>query len=208
MKVVAPSTISSIRNAGFRSHAFSLVEVVLAVGILVFGILAILALLPVGLKQNQEAGEQIEAAGLMTSVLADLRNTAPGSSESRLYKISPLPLAIDGNRVVPNSALTIPAESTTFNANGSNVARVYLNRAGAVVTTPDANDFRVTIRYTRASGRGSAVSSASPENPASGIPTPVEAHVMISWPALFDPLVATERSNISSFVEVYTTFPF
>jgi uncharacterized protein (TIGR02598 family) len=71
-----------------RFHAFSLVEVTLAIGIAVFCLLAIFALLPVGLNTNQTSVQQTIAAGLAASVVADISAASKGG-QSPLYKIRP-----------------------------------------------------------------------------------------------------------------------
>jgi uncharacterized protein (TIGR02598 family) len=55
--------------------AFSLVEVTLALGVATFCMVAILGLLPVGLKSNQSAIEQTMAASIARSIATDLRLT-------------------------------------------------------------------------------------------------------------------------------------
>lgn len=59
-------------------HAFSLVEVAIALGILGFVIVTVVGLLSVGLKSNQVSLEETRAALLLTMLEADLRNTHPG----------------------------------------------------------------------------------------------------------------------------------
>jgi Tfp pilus assembly protein PilV len=58
-----------------RSNAFSLVEVTLALGIAAVSLLAIFALLPVGVRTNQIAIEQTASTDVLSAVAADLRAT-------------------------------------------------------------------------------------------------------------------------------------
>jgi uncharacterized protein (TIGR02598 family) len=60
-----------------RHNGFSLVEVTLALGIAAISLMAIFALLPVGLQTNQNAIEQTASSGIMSAVVADLRATPP-----------------------------------------------------------------------------------------------------------------------------------
>lgn len=63
-----------------QQEAFSLIEVVIALGIAVFCLIPIFALLPIGQKSNQDTLSQTTAAGLVGWVTTDLRATATASS--------------------------------------------------------------------------------------------------------------------------------
>jgi len=75
-----------------RTSGFSLVEVTLAVGIAGFCLIAILGLLPIGLKSNSVAIEQTKAVSVIGGIAADLRNTPRSATKSPRYQID-LPLA-------------------------------------------------------------------------------------------------------------------
>jgi len=65
------------------THAFSLVEVTLALGIAAFCLIAVFALMPVGVQTNRNATSQTAVTNMMAAVVADLRATpksAPASS--------------------------------------------------------------------------------------------------------------------------------
>lgn len=59
--------------ASHHHKAFSLVEIVLALGIMAFCMIGIFGLLPVGLTSNMTSAQQTKAAGVASSVAADLR---------------------------------------------------------------------------------------------------------------------------------------
>ena len=68
------STIHTQCPAGpRRSHGFSLAEVMLALGIIAFCLVAIFAFLPLGLTTNQNAVQQTEAANLISVLATDLK---------------------------------------------------------------------------------------------------------------------------------------
>ena len=73
-----------------NSRGFSLVEVVIAIGILSFCLLAIFGLLPVGLSSNKASVEQSGAANIATAIVADLRATPkpPSNPESPQYGLN------------------------------------------------------------------------------------------------------------------------
>jgi type II secretory pathway pseudopilin PulG len=59
-----------------NASAFSLVEVTLAIGVAAFCLLAVVGLLPVGLKTNQAANRQTIANGIVTQIIGDLRSAS------------------------------------------------------------------------------------------------------------------------------------
>ena len=65
-----------------RRAAFSLVEVVLALGVATFCLLPIFALLPIGLTTNQNTIRDTTAANLASAVTADLLATPAASTNS------------------------------------------------------------------------------------------------------------------------------
>ncbi len=66
--------------------AFSLVEVVLALSIATFGILVIIALLPVGMQSVKDSLEETTAVNVLSEVIAD-RQATPFSTISTLYHL-------------------------------------------------------------------------------------------------------------------------
>lgn len=59
-----------------QHHGFSLVEVTLAIGIVSFSLLAVVGLLPVGLKSMQNANEQAGASTVTTGISDALRRAS------------------------------------------------------------------------------------------------------------------------------------
>jgi uncharacterized protein (TIGR02598 family) len=77
------------------THAFSLIEVTLALGVAGFCLIAVFGLLPIGVQTNQRALSQTAATAILSSVIADMRATPrtspPGSpTPSPQYQI-PIP---------------------------------------------------------------------------------------------------------------------
>ncbi|MDR1146287.1 MAG: hypothetical protein LBK71_09150 [Verrucomicrobiales bacterium] len=62
-------------NRRVNKQAFSLVEVVLAIGIMAFGLIVIIGLLPAGLRSNRDSTEESQAVNLMQAVIADRQAT-------------------------------------------------------------------------------------------------------------------------------------
>jgi uncharacterized protein (TIGR02598 family) len=76
----------SARN--FHRHGFSLVEVVLSLGIVTFCSMTLIALIPVGLNANKLSREQIIALNLCRSIESDLKATPATSTTDPLYGIT------------------------------------------------------------------------------------------------------------------------
>lgn len=67
------------------SQAFSLVEVTLALGIISFGLIAIMGLIPKGLGIVKESADEAVALNILSAVSSDLQ--CVGSNETLSYKI-------------------------------------------------------------------------------------------------------------------------
>jgi Tfp pilus assembly protein PilV len=78
-----------------RIAAFSLVEVAVAIAITSFCLIALLGLLPVGLKSSQASIEQTAANGIISELTADLRATPPtvppGAATASQQFLIPIP---------------------------------------------------------------------------------------------------------------------
>jgi uncharacterized protein (TIGR02598 family) len=171
-----------------RRRAFSLVEVVIALGICTFAMLTIVALLPLGVSTNRISVEETQASGLLTGLEADLRNTHPlatPSGQSLLFNL-PLPYVWSAGQIACNSALELNKLYTIgLNRNQSPVA----------VTATPRPDYQLSVIYIRLPGTGSL--------------QPVEGRVIVSWPCLANAAVAdvTNPTKVSGFVEGYVAFP-
>src|SRR5207247_145894 len=70
-----------------RVHAFSLVELTLALGIAAFCLIAVFGLVPVGVQTNRNATSQTTATNILSSVISDIRASPKGSSDTAKYRI-------------------------------------------------------------------------------------------------------------------------
>ena len=57
-------------------RGFSLVEVTLALGIITFGLVAVMGLLPTGLKLTKQSADEVAAVNIMTGISASLLQKA------------------------------------------------------------------------------------------------------------------------------------
>ena len=70
-----------------RVHAFSLVELTLALGVAAFCLIAVFGLVPVGVQTNRNATSQTAATNILSSVVSDLRASPQTSSNTPRYGI-------------------------------------------------------------------------------------------------------------------------
>lgn len=107
-----------------RSSGFSLVEVTIALGVVAVSLLTLFALIPVGLKTNQNSISQTAATSIMTSVLADMGAT-------------------------PKAAATSTQFAVTFGA----AKTLYFDAEGSSSASPTANSrYRVNITFPPSAG--------------------------------------------------------
>jgi uncharacterized protein (TIGR02598 family) len=90
-----------------RPNAFSLVELTLALGVASVSLLAIFALLPVGVKTNQVAIEQNASTDILSAVAADLRATPVTNPRGGAATSPRFGIAIPSNPVGANTTTTL-----------------------------------------------------------------------------------------------------
>ena len=143
-----------------RIHAFSLVELTLALGIAAFCLLAVFGLMPIGVQTNRNATSQTAAANIMAAVTADLRATPKANTTSAQFGITfgtnPPPLYFDGSGQF----------TTSLGANSRyqlNVTWNVANSTGACSATLPCADLKVTwpAAATTANATGSAETFAA-----------------------------------------------
>ena len=177
-----------------QSSAFSLIEVALALGIVAFAIVGLVALLPIGLKEAKNSTEEIQAINLITVLSSDLKNTPLGKSASSYFNLTPLPwaLASGSNAAIPNSSVVTGSNYTFYATSGQGIQ-----------TTSVGAHYRVTLQYVRAPGQPNVTDGTTPP---AGSPASFEALMTVSWPPSLDPYPTT-GVKAQGLVEAYLTFP-
>ena len=112
---------------------FSLVEVVIALGITAFCLVAVFGLLPIGLNVNRDSVQQTEAANLVSLIDGDLRSAPKGT-----------------NAKSPNHQIAIPDHPT---AAPVTLPPIFLNEAAAALPSAAGAKYRFTLTFGAASGR-------------------------------------------------------
>jgi type II secretory pathway pseudopilin PulG len=141
---------------------FSLIEVTLALGVAGFCLIAIMGLLPVGLKTNQAATQQTTANAILSALVSDIRTTpkdpdAPGKSFSKQFKL------LFGNPHNPNDVIQY----------------LYFSNVGSTWQFADKVDPNIpTVFY--------AISEYMPDPAGTGtgddVKTATLVHVKVAWP--------------------------
>ncbi len=153
------------------TSAFSLVELVLALGVASFCLVSILALFPIGLSTNQIAIQQTADTSLARSIAADLQATPLTASNS------------------PRYGITIPAT-------GSARHTIFLQEDGTGGTQDADADPSQNPKYR------ATVTFAAPTNSSQRIATGVT--ILLTWPALADPVASLPPSKYTGAYEVFT----
>lgn len=115
-----------------RADGFSLVEVTLALGIVVFGMVALVGLLAGGMQTGRDSMEDVHAANVAATIIAQRRAT---------------PLAANTNLILPplTNATAYPATSGGL---GTNALRqtLFLTQDGKLATDQASRYFRLDTR--------------------------------------------------------------
>lgn len=164
--------------------AFSMVEVVLALGLAAFCLVAVLALLPAGINSNQNAIQQTTAATLARAVVSDLRTT-PLVSGGNIFATSPvfgfqIPAAGHGEGV--------SQYQTVYFAEGGNPTGT-MGAAISMAAGTSGARFRVTVTF---------------NPPPSPQKTATNARILVTWPAAADPSPSSQPVNFSGSYETTT----
>jgi type II secretory pathway pseudopilin PulG len=154
--------------------AFSLVEVTLALGIGSICLLAVVALLPIGINSNQTSVNQTSATGIAAAIVADLRTTVAANKTNTLSQ---------------TGVFHIPwpfAGTTTLFLDEVGQLSGDANQEPSATNSP-APKYRATISFTVPGGKNATVTQ-----------------LLITWPALADPAVASSPSNYTGSYQVAT----
>lgn len=124
------------------AKAFSLIEVVLALGIVSFAMMAVVGTLPVGLRSSQQSRTQIAAANIARQIQGDLQQISFQNSSSDALTVDKLPsnpfyFSQDGTRSKEASDAYYVA---TFKLND-------VTAPGLSVNSSNARSVKVSISY-------------------------------------------------------------
>ncbi len=142
--------------------AFTLVEVVVALGIFTFALMAILGLFVIGISTNKESSDQIQAANL-ASLLISTRRALPTNAIAN-FALPPLNVAYSSNGTYLTNAQGVAVDGTTTgirsynlyyqvgtnSESGAHLAQVYMllwwPTASALPTNNPGNRYELTTQ--------------------------------------------------------------
>lgn len=120
------------KGCGKGRGAFSLVEVVIALGLVTFVLVAILGLFSVGLSGTRDSERSIDAANLATEII-EKRRAAPAAA---------LPASSDGRAfVLPATPASLPASPSWVTAPS------YVGAGGYAVSDERTDCYRLSYAY-------------------------------------------------------------
>jgi uncharacterized protein (TIGR02598 family) len=79
---------SYVAACNSKPAGFSLVEIVLALGVVAFCLIAVVGLMPVGVQINRNASSQTAATNIMATIVSDLRTTPAAATTSPQFGIT------------------------------------------------------------------------------------------------------------------------
>jgi hypothetical protein len=169
-----------------------LVEVALALGIMAFALLSILALLPIGVKSNQISAEEARAVNLLGLLEADLRNTHPSANagKSLLFGLS-LPYGVSSSG---DYQWAVTAKTSSLQS-GINTAGLDEGERVVPLTGTERARYQASVIYTVV--------------PAPGSLEVLQARLVVNWPSVPNPSMAdlTDPSKVRGWVETLVNFP-
>ena len=107
-------------------RGFSLAEVVVALGVISFAIVAILGVLPSGLQTSKSSQDETRAAQIARSILAGIASQAPTQFDN-------IQLAFSEN------------SSAQFNLGSSETKTLYADNDGKIITDTNGATFKVDV---------------------------------------------------------------
>jgi len=119
------------------TSAFSLIELTVTIGIAAFCLIAVLGLMPVGMRTNRNATSQTAATNIMAAVISDLRATPKANNNSSQFAITfgtPATLYFDGS----GQFTTTPGANSRYQLNVTWYGTTGLRYADLKVTWPAA----------------------------------------------------------------------
>ncbi len=164
-------------------RGFSMIEVVMALGVAAFCLVILMALLPVGINSDKATSQQTIASHLADAAMADLRE-APLATQSYLPA---------GVLYSPRFRFALPA------AAGGAPQTVYVADDGTPLTVPGANlPAGTAVATYRVNVLGPARPATTGTQPQRGA-SPV--YILVTWPGQADPAAAQWPSHYAGTFE-------
>ena len=155
-RVSRPEILDRPQRGGYRGAAFSLLEVVIALGVITIGVVGVLGVFPTALQSGKSAQDETRAAHIAQSVFGSLVAGAP--SQFSAVPLPPTAVTID---LTASSSPTSPtlyadkidpvtgmndAQLTQNPATAAYAILIYTNNAPAGFSTVPPTANQVTVR--------------------------------------------------------------
>ena len=165
-----------MKRALRATAAFSLVEVVVALGVAAFCLIAVMGMLPAGLKVQQAGIQQTTANEIMAAILNDLRADVvlPAGQASKEQA--------SGFGLHGHWALVAVPDTLFFTNEGNQTGSV---AQGTFPPAPSGAVFRAKITY------------LFPPTATTSV-----ANVIITWPAQVDPTTGAPTGSVGTYIAV------
>jgi Tfp pilus assembly protein PilV len=153
--------------------AFSLIEVVIALGVAAFCLIAVMGMLPAGLKIQQASIQQTTANQILSEAAADLRASVryPPGLAAQLN---------DQQKVLRGHWALVGTPDTLYYTNEG------AQTGGLTPSTPPADAvFRLTLTYLLPPTDTTSLSN-----------------ITVTWPAQVDPATGTPAGSVQTFIAV------
>ena len=140
-------------SAVSRREAFSLVEVVLALGIAIFVLISLTGLLGAAHNAGAESAKTIDAAGVASQIINRWRTVVEWNASHT-------------NPAVAPASFPLPATIPTVGGEVSATSSIYIDNEGMVASSAQDGAFRLSYRVSRESA----------------FPQTLQVHLQLSWP--------------------------
>jgi uncharacterized protein (TIGR02598 family) len=170
-------------NVSPRRQGFSLVEVTIAIAILSFCLLTLLALLPIGLSSTTETLQVTNAAGIVSQICADLRATPLATSANTTPASPRYGLIMDTTAATGTNTFFLDDTGNPTGARGAAITTGAVYKATVIITVP---------RIFPASANAYFAIK------------PTTARVIVTWPAQEDTAVNATPTKYQGYYESVT----
>ena len=139
----------SAKAHSFSRRAFSLVEVVIALGVTSFAVLALIGTLPTGIKSVQDSSNESARANILQQIRAELQEVNFGSGGGNILSLTSQTNYYDNNGDLTNgvtqpyyiayfatATTSVPGSTSSFQTNAAQTIQVMLTYP---YTAPAAN---------------------------------------------------------------------
>jgi type II secretory pathway pseudopilin PulG len=167
-----------------RVHAFSLVEVTLALGVAAFCLLAVFGLMPIGVQTNRNATSQTAATNTMAAVVADIRATPKTTSTSAQYSINIPTDPTSPPEFVPPDF--VPCSGDPPQTSNTSQIRYIDSQGQQVPPSTSPPRYRLIVTFVKNTTATSTTGATY-------------AHLKVTWPAAIDPCAITPSGSAEMF---------